>query len=135
MNVSQVKYLPQVDRPPGEGSRGSEKNAAFFKRLTIATFGAAFLIGPMWLMMLRTDLDTKLISTTVFVAVLGLLMAYFIEEHKNVFKLSSTAADATVLVVFVGLSSTPELLVHDKDESRQSNACVSFLLFCCLCFS
>ena len=87
----------------GGGSRGVEKNTAFARRLMIAAFGAAFLIGPMWLMMLRTDLETKLVSTTVFVAVFGLLMAYFIEEYKDV--LSSTAAYAAVLVVFVGLSS------------------------------
>lgn len=81
-------------------SRGSEKNTAFVRRLMIAAFGAAFLIGPMWLMMKKTDLNTKLVSTTVFVTVFGLLMAYFIEEYKDV--LSSTAAYAAVLVVFVG---------------------------------
>ncbi|KAK4208720.1 hypothetical protein QBC37DRAFT_296033 [Rhypophila decipiens] len=84
-------------------SRSREESSAFIHRLVIAAFGAAFLIGPMWLMMLRTELWTKLISTTVFVAVFGLIMAYFVKEDNDV--LSSTAAYAAVLVVFVGLSS------------------------------
>ncbi|KAK4188122.1 hypothetical protein QBC35DRAFT_433546 [Podospora australis] len=87
-------------------SRGQEARTAFSRRLLIALVGAAFLIGPMWLMMLRNEVRTKLVSTTVFVGVFGLLMAYFLEEYKDV--LSSTAAYAAVLVVFVGLSSESE---------------------------
>jgi hypothetical protein len=88
---------------PDVRPRGVEDTLAFFRRLGLAIFGAAFLIGPMWLMMLKTELWTRLISTTVFVSVFGLCMAFFVKEGKDV--LSSTAAYAAVLVVFVGLST------------------------------
>lgn len=42
------------------------------------------------------------ISTTVFVAVFGLIMAYFLEKYTEI--LSSAAAYAAALVVFVGLA-------------------------------
>ncbi|KAI0893043.1 hypothetical protein F4806DRAFT_478021 [Annulohypoxylon nitens] len=57
----------------------------------------------MWLMMLNDGLYTALISTTVFVAVFGALMAVVLDRHMDI--LSSTAAYAAVLVVFVGLTS------------------------------
>ncbi|KAK4188123.1 hypothetical protein QBC35DRAFT_451566 [Podospora australis] len=96
-------FLRLLQRNSGSESRGREVRSAFSRRLFIALAGATFLIGPMWLMMLRIEVYTKLVSTTVFVAVFGLLMAYFVEEYKDV--LSSTAAYAAVPVVFVGLSS------------------------------
>ncbi len=77
--------------------------AAFMWRVVVAAVGAAFLIGPMWLMMLNTALYTGLISTTIFVTVFGFLMACVLQEPKDV--LSSTAAYAAVLVVFVGLTT------------------------------
>jgi len=72
-----------------------------FARITVSAVGAGFLIGPMWLMMLNTGLYAALISTSVFVVIFGIMMAYVLDEHINV--LSSTAAYAAVLVVFVGL--------------------------------
>jgi hypothetical protein len=69
----------------------------------VSATGAGFLIGPMWLMMLRGELYVTLISTTVFVVVFGALAAFFLDNHAHV--LSSTAAYAAVLVVFVGLTS------------------------------
>lgn len=73
------------------------------KRLGMAVLGGAMLIGPMWLMVLHNTLYTCLVSTTVFVAVFGVIMAYKLDDGKDV--LSSTAAYAAVLVVFVGLSN------------------------------
>jgi hypothetical protein len=74
-----------------------------FSRLGVSAIGATFLIAPMWLMMLQGGLYLSLASTTVFVAVFGIFAASFLDEHVHV--LSSTAAYAAVLVVFVGLTS------------------------------
>ncbi|KLU92820.1 hypothetical protein MAPG_11742 [Magnaporthiopsis poae ATCC 64411] len=75
---------------------------SFRKRATLAGLGGLFLVGPMWLMVLRNSLYTSLISTTAFVTGFGLIMAYLLEEGRDV--LASTAAYAAVLVVFVGTS-------------------------------
>lgn len=76
----------------------------FRRRIGVATIGGIFLIVPMWLMVLHNTLYTALVSTTVFVAMFGLLMALFLEKLMDV--LSTTAAYAAVLVVFVGLTTT-----------------------------
>ncbi|KAJ9200064.1 hypothetical protein DTO164E3_2806 [Paecilomyces variotii] len=74
----------------------------FRQRLVVAAVGGILLIAPMWLMVLHRTLYTALVSTSVFVSIFGLMMALFIEGLKDV--LSSTAAYAAVLVVFVGLT-------------------------------
>jgi hypothetical protein len=66
------------------------ESRSFRGRLGIATLGGAFLIGPMWLMVLHQTQYTSLISTTVCVVVFGLLMA----RHLGV--MGSTAAYAAV---------------------------------------
>jgi len=76
----------------------------FYERVGIAAIGGAFLIGPMWLMVLHNTRYTGLISTTAFVTMFGLIMAWFLEKNMDV--LSATAAYAAVLVVFVGLSTS-----------------------------
>ena len=73
----------------------------FYQRLGMATVAGIFLIFPMWLMVLHNTLWTALVSTTVFVAVFGVLAAWFLTSFMEV--ISSTAAYAAVLVVFVGL--------------------------------
>jgi len=73
-------------------------------RVGIAALGGILLVGPMWLMTLHNTPYTALISTTVLVAGFGLSMAYFLDGNLDV--LSSTAAYAAVLVVFVGLNPT-----------------------------
>lgn len=77
----------------------------------MAIIGGVFLIGPMWLMVLRNELYTTLITTTAFVFGFGLIISVgpiFIVGSKigveTVF--SATAAYAAVLVVFVG-TTTP----------------------------
>ncbi|KAK3296387.1 uncharacterized protein B0H64DRAFT_169180 [Chaetomium fimeti] len=77
---------------------------AFRDRLSIATIGGALLVGPMWLMMLRDGLYTRLITTTVCVALLALLASWRLEKSDQV--LQATAAYAAVLVVFVGLTNS-----------------------------
>lgn len=77
----------------------------FRKRIGVAIAGGIFLIAPMWLMVLWFNtLYTSLIATTLFVALFGLLMASVLEKPIDV--MSSTAAYAAVLVVFVGLTTS-----------------------------
>ncbi|KAK7751241.1 hypothetical protein SLS62_006786 [Diatrype stigma] len=76
------------------------KFEAFRGRLAMALVGGAFLVGPMWLMVLRDDLYTSLVSTSAFVFAWGLVMAWRLDRPMNV--LAVTAAYAAVLVVFVG---------------------------------
>ncbi|KAF7593645.1 hypothetical protein BBP40_011050 [Aspergillus hancockii] len=76
----------------------------FQTRVEIAGVGGAFLIAPMWLMVLHHTVYTCLISTTVFVVAFGLIMAFYLQENRDV--LASTAAYAAVLVVFVGTSNS-----------------------------
>ena|SRR5436305_535001 len=75
----------------------------FRNRLKMAAFGGAFLVGPMWLMVLHRTRYTALVSTTVFVSVFGLVMTKYLDKEMDV--LTSTAAYAAVLVVFVGLNT------------------------------
>lgn len=70
----------------------------------MAFVGGAFLIGPMLLMVLHQGKVTSLVNTSVCVFAFGLVMAAFLEKPFDV--LSATAAYATVLVVFVGMSTT-----------------------------
>ncbi|KAF5611114.1 uncharacterized protein FSUBG_2658 [Fusarium subglutinans] len=71
------------------------------QRLAVAAVGGIFLMAPMWLMVLHNTLYTALASTTVFVTVFGLMAARYLTSLMDV--MSSTAAYAAVLVVFVGL--------------------------------
>lgn len=90
-------------KDPLHNSRSDSIQEKRKKRLGMAVLGGALLIGPMWLMVLHNTLYTCLVSTTIFVAVFGVMMAYRLDDGKDV--LSSTAAYAAVLVVFVGLST------------------------------
>lgn len=101
---------PKQKFEPICGTRNSNISKTWWRRfkehVVLAAIGGAFLVGPMWLMVLKGGLYISLISTTAFVIGFGVLMAYFLEEGKDV--LASTAAYAAVLVVFVG-TSTPSL--------------------------
>lgn len=72
-----------------------------FTELVLASVGAALLLGPMWLMVLHNTLYTGLITTTVCVAVFGLVVVSRLDKPMDV--LSATAAYAAVLVILVGL--------------------------------
>ncbi|KAK0707099.1 hypothetical protein B0T26DRAFT_756488 [Lasiosphaeria miniovina] len=75
----------------------------FWERIGVATLSGAFLITPMWLMVLHNTLYTGLVSTTGFVTLFGLMAAAFLRNPTEV--MSCTAAYAAVLVVFVGLTT------------------------------
>ncbi|KAH6839470.1 hypothetical protein B0I37DRAFT_386542 [Chaetomium sp. MPI-CAGE-AT-0009] len=80
------------------------RTKAFRDRLFIASIGGALLVGPMWLMMLRDDLYTRLVTTTVCVAFLAMLASWRLEKSDQV--LQVTAAYTAVLVAFVGLTDS-----------------------------
>lgn len=95
----------EYDSQPIGGTRRTLKAMSFkdFRdRLFLATVGATLLLGPMWLMVLHNTLYTGLITTTVCVAVFGLVVVFRLDKPMDV--LSATAAYAAVLVVFVGLT-------------------------------
>ncbi|KAK1241379.1 hypothetical protein MKX08_001353 [Trichoderma sp. CBMAI-0020] len=77
----------------------------FLKRIVSSVIGGAFLVVPMWLMISLNSQRASLITTTVFVFVSGIVASYSLENPLAV--VSTTAAYAAVLVVFVGTSSTP----------------------------
>lgn len=101
------KWKGHEDCSPIGGTRNENNRYDWFKsfrkRLLIAALGGFFLVGPMWLMVLHHTVYTALISTTVCVAVFGLIMCFYLDKEMDV--LSSTAAYAAVLVVFVGLNT------------------------------
>lgn len=97
---------PDVTPKPVGGTRDRNLRQAWIRGfrqwLGTAAAGGIFLLGPMWLIILHRTLYTALISTTIFVAIFGMLMALLLDGLKDV--LSSTAAYSAVLVVFVGLT-------------------------------
>jgi hypothetical protein len=52
-------------------------------RLFVAAIGKAFLIGPMWLMMIDTGFYTALVATTLFVAAFGFMMACIFDKKTS----------------------------------------------------
>ncbi|EAQ87730.1 hypothetical protein CHGG_04349 [Chaetomium globosum CBS 148.51] len=84
-------------------TRAKSELARLRDRVVMALLGGVFLVGPMWLMMLRRTLYMCLGATTVCVVLFGLVMAWLLERPMEV--LSGTAAYAAVLVVFVGLNN------------------------------
>lgn len=77
----------------------------FLRRIVSSVIGGAFLVVPMWLMISLNSQRASLITTTVFVFMSGIVASYSLENPLAV--VSTTAAYAAVLVVFVGTSSTP----------------------------
>ncbi|CAP65458.1 uncharacterized protein PODANS_6_9600 [Podospora anserina S mat+] len=93
----------QTTRRAPVPTRGDNRLKKLLARIGIAAIGTAFLIVPMWLLIWVVWEDTwvALWSTTIFVAVFGVLMACVLENEIAV--LSASAAYAAVLVVFVAL--------------------------------
>lgn len=106
--ISVEPWRAEDDGSPIGGTRSANTRAASFagfqRRLLIAAFGGIFLLAPMWLMVLHNTMYTSLVSTTVCVVVFGIIMSCWLEKEIDV--MSSTAAYAAVLVVFVGLNTS-----------------------------
>lgn len=82
-------------------TRGKAQKRALSIRIIGAVLGGAFLIGPMWLVVLRRHIFLSLGVTTGCVTVFGLLMAFELGELGDVF--TATFAYAAILMVFVGV--------------------------------
>ncbi|KAL7933975.1 hypothetical protein V8C35DRAFT_302916 [Trichoderma chlorosporum] len=106
-----INFVPPLER--GSNAIGGtrmemthqKKTKDFLKRLVFSVIGGAFLVVPMWLMISLNSQRASLITTTVFVFVSGIVASYSLENPLAM--VSTTAAYAAVLVVFVGTSSTP----------------------------
>lgn len=109
LNMEEPEGFPytaplEKDQEPIGGTRVRNFEKQFVFRLCIAALGGIFLLGPMWLMVLHNTRYTALASTTVCVAIFGVVMAWVQEDLMNV--VSTTAVYAAVLVVFVGTTTT-----------------------------
>lgn len=103
--VSPVESEPRAIGGTRMATTRKQKTQLFLQRVMFAVVGGFFLVGPMWLMAVLNTKYVSLISTSVFVFLAGLVAAWKVEDPRAV--LSTTAAYAAVLVVFVGTSITP----------------------------
>ncbi|KAL7806368.1 hypothetical protein V8C44DRAFT_339025 [Trichoderma aethiopicum] len=104
-------FVPPLEREPTAigGTRTAmtrkQWTEDFLRRIVLSVVGGAFLVVPMWLMIKLNSQSASLITTTVFVFVSGIAAAYALDNAIAV--ISTTAAYAAVLVVFVGTNSSP----------------------------
>lgn len=87
-------------RPIG-GTRGEAFRRALWSRVAGALVGAAFLIGPMWPLVLKQDIYLQLGVTTGCIVAFGSVMVFALGTLDAVF--AATLAYAAVLMVFVGV--------------------------------
>jgi hypothetical protein len=88
-----------------EQTKKRRKAEAFSKRLFMAAFGGAALVGPMIIMTLHPTKATNLATASAFVIVVAGLFAYAMTDATPKDVMAATAAYAAVLVVFVGASA------------------------------
>lgn len=86
---------------PIGGTRGERLRRALWSRVTGALVGAAFLVGPMWLLALKQEIYLQLGVTTGCIVAFGLVMVVSLNTLDAVF--AATLAYAAVLMVFVGV--------------------------------
>ena len=107
------RYKPDLHVPEltGYGGYSHSQEAAqqsakeFGSRLRMALFGGLSLIAPMLIMRLHPTLLTELITTSVFIFVVGVILAWYMKDAQKRDILAATASYAAVLVVFVGTTS------------------------------
>jgi len=87
---------------PIASTRTETLNRALWSRAGGALVGGAFLIGPMWGLVLKREVYFHLGLTTGCVSAFGFLMAWYLNTLAAVF--AATLAYAAVLMVFVGVS-------------------------------
>lgn len=107
--ITKETFAPPLEKEsqPIGGTRlartEKQKTEDFISRVVFSLVGGVFLVAPMWLMVLHNTKYTALISTSVFVIAAGVVAAWKLEQPIAV--LSTTAAYAAVLVVFVGTNT------------------------------
>ena len=107
------KYRDMIEIPSFRGYGGysdtkrniAQKAEDFVGRLFMALFGGLSLIAPMLIMRLHPTLLTGLLTTSVFVVIVGVILAWFMTDAQKKDILGATAGYAAVLVVFVSTSS------------------------------
>jgi hypothetical protein len=112
IDAESVKHRIYLDVPDytGYGGFNSQKDLAmeyskgFISRLKMALFGGIALVAPMLVMSLHPTRLTQLLTTSVFVLVVGIILAWYMKDADKKDILGATAAYAAVLVVFVGSS-------------------------------
>jgi hypothetical protein len=87
---------------PIASTRTEALRKAFWSRIGGALIGGAFLIGPMWGLVLKREVYFHLGLTTGCVSAFGFLMAWYLNTLEAVF--AATLAYAAVLIVVVGVS-------------------------------
>lgn len=103
-------FAPPIEKGPEPigGTRGErtqkQKTEDFLTRLAFSVIGGIFLVAPMWLMVLNNTKYTALVTTSVSVLLWGMATAWKLEGGPLAV-LSTTAAYAAVLVVFVGTNT------------------------------
>lgn len=75
-------------------------------RFTIAMAGALFILVPMYIMAIHQNPTKNLVTTTVAVVLFALLCSVTLRTSNDQ-TLGATAGYAAVLMVFVGLTSSP----------------------------
>ena len=111
--TSPEEYSPELNVPDYTGYGGyshrqesaMQRTKGFVSRLRISLFGGCSLIAPMLIMRLHPTLVTQLVTTSVFILVVSIILAFYMRDAQKRDILAATAAYAAVLVVFVGTTS------------------------------
>lgn len=82
-------------------TRGSSYSRAHWSRIVGVLVAGAFLVGPMWLLVLQRDVFVHLGVTTFCVMAFAFVMVWWATAIETV--LAATFAYAAVLMVFVGV--------------------------------
>lgn len=100
--ISRKDFYDKGDHAPERLSNAADRLARFI----FAMGGALFILVPMYIMALRQNAVKNLITTTVAVVLFALVCSTPL-KLANDQMLSATVGYAAVLMVFVGLTSTP----------------------------
>jgi len=100
--ISRKDFYDKGDHAPERLSNAADRLARFI----LAMGGALFILVPMYIMALRQNAVKNLITTTVAVVLFALVCSIPL-KLANDQMLSATVGYAAVLMVFVGLTSTP----------------------------
>lgn len=106
LSLSEASVDDMRNRPTTSKRLNSRR---ILERLCMAVFGGVFLIGPMWLMVLRSEQIVQLCATSAFVVVFALCLSVGLPNRGpevSVTVMTATAAYAAVLVVFVGAKNS-----------------------------
>ncbi len=113
MDANLVKEYPlkprlHVSNYIGDGGRNHKQDTRqrlsqdLLNRIEMALFGGVVVVAPMLIMTLHRTFLTTLLTTSLFVLVVGLILAWSMDSAQPKDILTATAAYAAILVVFVG---------------------------------